>query len=203
VPKIVDHEQRRREVADAVLRVVARKGVVGVTLNEVAGESGWSRGVLTHYFDNKDALLEAALRQGMRQISANLQTAAAEPDTRRALRLVLEEILPLDERRLAFSRVYVSFMAEAIVAEHLRSYFAYNHGAWRDLITTLVERGQAGGQIDPSVGARATAEALGALAEGLRMRALFDPTLTAGRQQADLAGWLDVLLPAPEVDGPK
>jgi AcrR family transcriptional regulator len=157
--------------------------------------------VLTHYFDNKDALLEAALRQGMREISANLQTAAAEPDTRRALRLVLEEILPLDERRLAFSRVYVSFMAEAIVAEHLRSYFAYNHGAWRDLITSLVERGQAGGEIDPGVQARATAEALGALAEGLRMRALFDPTSSAGRQRADLAAWLDTLLPGAEVDG--
>ncbi|MEZ5265494.1 MAG: TetR/AcrR family transcriptional regulator [Acidimicrobiales bacterium] len=45
----------------------------------MALESGWSRGVLTHYFDNKDALLEASLRHGMRTIAANLAAAAEAP----------------------------------------------------------------------------------------------------------------------------
>jgi AcrR family transcriptional regulator len=198
MPKIVDHEQRRREVAQAVLRVVARQGVVGVTLNAIAAESGWSRGVLTHYFDNKSSLLEAALRQGMREISANLRAAAGQAEARRALRLVLEAALPLDERRLAFSRVYVSFMAEAMVSEHLQAYFTYNHGAWRDLIAAIVERGCDQGEIGGKVDAHWVADALGAMAEGLRMRALFDSRLSADRQRAQLAGWIDTFLPVPD-----
>jgi AcrR family transcriptional regulator len=160
MPKIVDHEQRRHEVAEVVLQLVARKGVAGVTLNDVAAASAWSRGVLTHYFGSKDAMLETALRQGMRDISANLQKAATEPDTRQALRLVLEEVMPLDTRRLAFARVHGSFMAEAMVTEHLRPYFSYNHQAWRTLIATLIEQGCARNEIDPGVDAGWAADML-------------------------------------------
>ena len=197
MPKIVDHEQRRGEVAEAVLRLVARKGVGAVTLNDVAAESGWSRGVLTHYFDNTGALLEASLRHGMRTIAANLAAAAGAADVRRALARVLEEVLPLDERRLAFSRVYVGFMAEAIVSEHLQGYFTFNHAAWRDTIATLVQRGVRHGDFAADVSPPAAADALAALTEGLRMRALFDPTLTATRQRATLNGWLSAQLPPP------
>ncbi len=197
MPKIVDHEERRREVADAVLRLVARQGVTGVTLNDVAAESGWSRGVLTHYFGSKGELLEAALRHGMRTIAANLQAAAAQPQVRRAIGGALEEILPLDERRLAFSRVYLSFMAEAIVAEHLRGYFTFNHDAWRTAVSAMIERGIHEGCIAPSVRPVTAAETLAALTEGLRMRALFDERLSPRRQRAHLAGWIDAVLPRP------
>ncbi|MGE0729342.1 MAG: TetR/AcrR family transcriptional regulator [Acidimicrobiia bacterium] len=201
MPKVVDHEQRRGEVAEAVLRLVARKGVGAVTLNDVALESGWSRGVLTHYFDNKDALLEASLRHGMRTIAANLAAAADGPEVRRALAQVLEEVLPLDERRLAFSRVYVGFMAEAIVSEHLQGYFGFNHAAWRDTIAALVRRGVQQGHIDAAVEPHPAADALAALTEGLRMRALFDAELTPPRQRAVLDRWLAALLPAPSPGG--
>lgn len=196
MPKIVDHDERRREVAQAVLRVVARNGVAGVTLNEVAEESGWSRGVLTHYFGAKDALLEAALRLGMREISENLADAAADPDPWRALQRVLEEIVPLDERRLAFSRVYTSFMAEAMVAEHLQGYFSYNHEAWRKLITDLLFRAESEGAVVADHASAASA--LAALAEGLRARALFDVDLTPDDQRRQLCSWVAYLVPKKE-----
>lgn len=197
MPKIVDHDERRREVAEVVLRLVARKGVAGVTLNDVATESAWSRGVLTHYFGNKDALLEAALRQGMRDTAGRLQRASTEPDTRLALRTVLEEVLPLDARRLAFARVYGSFMAEAMVMRHLQPYFTYNHQAWRTLIATLIVRGREAAEIDAGVDPTAAADMLGALTEGLRMRALFDSSLTPADQRRYLAEWIEQFLPAP------
>ncbi len=191
MPKIVDHDERRREIAEVVLAIIARHGVAGVTLNNVAEESGWSRGVLSHYFTNKDHLLEAGLRQGMRTISTNIDEAATDPDARNALRRVLEEVLPLDERRLAFARVYVAFLAEAIVTEHLRHYFTYNHEAWRTVLETLLQRGESEQTWRLAESPSTLSSRLGALTEGLRMRALIDPALTPSAQRAQLDAWVD------------
>src|ERR1700684_3559211 len=61
VPKEVDHPARRRELADAACRVIARNGLSGTTLAHVAEESGWSIGSIRYYFPNKDELVASAL----------------------------------------------------------------------------------------------------------------------------------------------
>src|ERR1700761_3168840 len=61
MPKEVDHPARRRELADAACRVIARNGLAGTTLADVAEESGWSIGSIRYYFPNKDELGASAL----------------------------------------------------------------------------------------------------------------------------------------------
>jgi len=63
VPKVVDHEERQREIAGAVWRAVARRGIEAATMREIADEAGFSTGVLAHYFEDKDALLMAILER--------------------------------------------------------------------------------------------------------------------------------------------
>ena len=57
MPKIVDHEQRRSELAAAVWRLASRDGLEAVTLRAVSAEAGWSTGALNHYFSDKEKLL--------------------------------------------------------------------------------------------------------------------------------------------------
>ncbi len=61
VPKYVDHAARRRELADAACRVIARNGLAATTLADVAAESGWSIGSIRYYFPDKDTLVASAL----------------------------------------------------------------------------------------------------------------------------------------------
>src|ERR1700684_3087916 len=61
MPKEVDHDARRRELADAASRVSARTGLSATTLAQVAEESGWSIGSIRYYFPNKDELIASAL----------------------------------------------------------------------------------------------------------------------------------------------
>ena len=46
MPKVVDHEERRRELAHAVWRVIRRQGVDRASVRTVALEAGWSPGAL-------------------------------------------------------------------------------------------------------------------------------------------------------------
>src|SRR5919198_1840349 len=62
MPRIVDHEQRRAEVAAAVWRIVSRDGLEAATVRRVAAETGMSTSVVSHYFAGKDDLLRLAFR---------------------------------------------------------------------------------------------------------------------------------------------
>lgn len=112
VPKIVDHDQRRAELGAAVRRVVARAGVEGATVRAVAAEAGWSMGALRYYFGTQDELLDFAVGASLSDIPVRLRrildTQESGPARARAL---IEEMLPLDDDRLAEVRVYLAFMA--------------------------------------------------------------------------------------------
>ncbi|MFC7487012.1 TetR/AcrR family transcriptional regulator [Knoellia sp. CPCC 206453] len=112
MPKIVDHDQRRAELGAAVRRVVARAGVAGATVRAVAAEAGWSMGALRYYFRTQDELLDFAVDASLSDIPVRLQRIldTQEPGPARAQALI-EEMLPLDEDRLAEVRVYLAFMA--------------------------------------------------------------------------------------------
>jgi AcrR family transcriptional regulator len=62
MPKIVDHEQRREELALLTLGVVRAVGIEGATIREIARRGGLSMGVLTHYFTSKDQMVAFAFR---------------------------------------------------------------------------------------------------------------------------------------------
>ncbi|WP_040159585.1 TetR/AcrR family transcriptional regulator [Mobilicoccus massiliensis] len=121
MPKIVDHDQRRAELAEAVWRVVLRVGVEGASVRAVAAEAGWSMGALRYYFSTQDGLLEFAIdRMGQRIFDrvrgyyAGVSDGQAE-GFERAVR-TLCELLPLDEERHGEVLVWMSFMTRARVS---------------------------------------------------------------------------------------
>ncbi|MGH3910171.1 MAG: TetR/AcrR family transcriptional regulator, partial [Pseudonocardiaceae bacterium] len=61
MPKRVDHRARRTQIADALMRVAATKGLQAVSLRHVAHEAGVSAGMVQHYFRTKDEMMTFAL----------------------------------------------------------------------------------------------------------------------------------------------
>ncbi|TIX73739.1 MAG: TetR family transcriptional regulator, partial [Mesorhizobium sp.] len=56
-------EIRRKELRRAAFAVLQREGVAGATLEKVAAEAGASKGIVLHYFRNKQELFEHAMRE--------------------------------------------------------------------------------------------------------------------------------------------
>lgn len=64
-PRKKDHEaseEKRRTILLAVEKIVAEKGVLGVTSKSVAQTAGISHGLLHYYFANKDEMMLAMIR---------------------------------------------------------------------------------------------------------------------------------------------
>ncbi|MGO2985400.1 MAG: TetR/AcrR family transcriptional regulator, partial [Brevibacterium aurantiacum] len=59
MPKIVDHDQRRRDLVEATLRIILRQGLAGATMRDIATEAGFANGAMKSYFASKSDLLAA------------------------------------------------------------------------------------------------------------------------------------------------
>jgi AcrR family transcriptional regulator len=177
MPKIVDHDQRRAELADVVLDLIAREGIKAVTTRSVAELSGWSTGVINHYFKSHHGLLVGALQraaeiQGRMFRQLRLDSTA---DPLERLRLLTESILPLDDRRIAMTRIFLVFYAEAGANPDAREEVVdYLHN-WRRVVQRIVEDAQASDQVPADISSVQLATELVALADGMAMHAMLDP----------------------------
>jgi AcrR family transcriptional regulator len=78
MPKIVDHDQRRDEIALVACRVVADYGFDQATVVRIAREAGYTTGMVAHYFDTKQDIIIAALRLILRRIEERLTRPAGQ-----------------------------------------------------------------------------------------------------------------------------
>ena len=87
-------EERRRQILDAAVRVLAKKGYHAARVSDIAEEAGVAYGLVYHYFDSKDAVLEAIFREmwGMMVAAINAVESPDEPpceQLRKACAIVL------------------------------------------------------------------------------------------------------------------
>jgi TetR/AcrR family transcriptional regulator, transcriptional repressor of bet genes len=169
VPKQVDHEQRRREIAAALCQLAAERGLEGVSLGEVAAEAGVSKGLVQHYFRNKDLMLHYAtgyLRERIdRQITA--RTAGAQAEPREALRATLLALLPLDPNDRTDSLVANAFLFRALKDPAMAERFRQGHTLLRDAITGLAETAFPARHADPAQEADLLLAVVGGLANAV------------------------------------
>lgn len=63
MPKIVDHDQYRRELLNQCFDLFAERGYAALTMRQIAQGLGVSTGTLYHYFPNKEGLFEQLVRE--------------------------------------------------------------------------------------------------------------------------------------------
>jgi AcrR family transcriptional regulator len=194
MPKLVDPDQRRSELAQAVWTVIRRDGLQRASVRNVAREAGLSMGSLRHYFASQSELLCFAMQLvGDR---ARARVAALEPaaDPRRRAEQLLAELVPLDDERRAESEVWLAFTGHALVdpaqrAIHQRIHDQLN-GACATAITILADAGLTAEGLDVAL----EASRLHALLDGLALHAVMRPEqVTPSRITAVIARHLDTL----------
>lgn len=172
------HEQRCREIADAVLEIVAERGLPAVSLSEVAARAGVSAGRVQHYFPSKKELIEAAFDRGNDLSSARINAKigqdpqAASP--RAVLTVVLTELIPYDPTTRVHMRVRQSFTARALADEAIAARLRQDYARLHQTLSLLIRSDQDAGRIPATADPEGTAAGLVALAEGLAYYVLID-----------------------------
>lgn len=174
------------ELVEAVWRVALRRGLEEATLREIAAEAGWSTGVLSHYFADKDDLIGFAFRLVVERASARYRRAAEHFDPVERLRGALRETLPLDEERLVEARVWLAFLGRSLTHPGLARERQALYATWRASVAGLLEAGQHVGAFRDELQRETEAAGLIALVDGLALQAVSEPDALPRPRQEEL-----------------
>jgi TetR/AcrR family transcriptional regulator, transcriptional repressor of bet genes len=138
MPKIVDHEKRRDEIALVACRVVAEGGFDQATIVRIAREAGYTTGMVAHYFDTKQDIILAALRLMLRRIDERLQrnSEGERPD----LLTLLMEMLPVDEERFIECAFWTAFWGQVTADKRLKRINSWLHREYQRLFERCLSR---------------------------------------------------------------
>ena len=139
MPKIVDHDQRRDEIALVACRVVAENGFDQATIVRIAREAGYTTGMVAHYFDTKQDIIIAALRLILRRIEERLTKPSGQE--RADLLALLSEALPVDEHRFIECAFWTAFWGQVSADKKLKRVNAWVHREYMRLFERCLSQG--------------------------------------------------------------
>jgi len=170
-------DERKTQILNAAELVFTKKGLDSARMDDIAEETGLSKGTLYLYFKSKDVLIIAILErffQGVFKLLSdrkNNQISATE-----AINQFTEEAIRDYKRMLRLMPVAYEFLALAFrnktVQKALSQYFKH----FMDMLVPIIKRGIDSGEfrnVDPSE----TAIALGAIYEGTILLWVYDKNL--------------------------
>ncbi|MEO6087505.1 MAG: TetR/AcrR family transcriptional regulator [Umezawaea sp.] len=163
MPKVVDQDERRRLIAEAVRRIAADRGLEAVSLGEVAAEAGISKGLVQHYFSSKDEMLRYATTTLRGQVEEQLPADLGEA----GLRATVLALLPVDEKRRSDALVANAFLMRALKDPEIAERFRAGHAQLRAMIAALIVGSQAAGDVSMDLDPTTEADLVLALVSGL------------------------------------
>lgn len=192
MPRIVDRDERRREICDVLLDIVAEVGIAGATIRAVADRSGWSTGVIGHYFRDRRDLLLGGMRRAA-EIAAEYATNVLSSNIGglQAIELLLENLMFIDRRRLALNRIFLFFYAEALRDDDLRVELESYLLDWRKAVARAIHRAQDSGDLPKDLDPKQVAQDLVGMTDGLSVHAMLDPEIMGRvRERPHVRFWL-------------
>ncbi|UKY53470.1 TetR/AcrR family transcriptional regulator [Streptomyces inhibens] len=145
--------RKRRQIAEALWRIAAERGLHAASLREVAAEAGVSLRTVQYHFESKHQLLVAALHmlheENERIARSRIDHDPADP--RALLRAVLEEFLPVDDQRATALRVFAAYYARSLTDPALAEVFLSGDQPLERLVADLIAAAQAGGRTAPGL----------------------------------------------------
>jgi AcrR family transcriptional regulator len=203
VPRRVDHEERRRQIADALVRTAATRGLHATGMRDVAAEAGVSLRLVQYYFGTKEELLLAAMQQLATQFSdrvlariQGMREKGSPAGPRDVIAAILTEALPADDQSRTFTLVYTAYLALSLTDPALAIRpLARNSSIVGDVIAAQLQAAQADGDMAAGLDADVEAISLLTMSAGLGTSVLAGQS-TPGQAQAVIDYHLRRLFPA-------
>lgn len=184
MPKIIDHDARRKLIVETYLRLVAERGVQHATAKSICAELGTSTGSLWHYFRSFDDVVDQAVLSVFER-----DVERVEHLTERGLAgvcVAIEALLPLDPTTRVEADLIVAFWGQTAQRAHLRGHMASTE-VFSAVLRRVVAEAVADGDLRSDTPVEILAEALNQLLDGAQVSHALDPDLPNSRRLARMA----------------
>ncbi len=172
MPRVVDHRERRRQVAMATADLISQMGVEAVTIRAIADHLGYSTAIVQHYFPNKRQLLlythhllSSSVERQLREILANDPANITD---------LIKSLLPLSERARQRWQMWLAYRGTSMIdKEYAEAHHRLVHIV-REIIEDCLRASHDHENLAPRLDLKVAARRFMALVHGVGVEALFD-----------------------------
>lgn len=164
--------RNRQDLLEAAQRVFVRDGYAGTTIDAVAEDAGFSKGVVYSQFGSKADLFLALVEQRIEtRAAAHDAIAVAGGDTIQAL---AQRIAADEAAAPGWAEVLVEFRSTALRDPQVNRRYAQAHARTVERLAAVLASVQPAAGSEPLLDARTTAQVILALASGLALERAVD-----------------------------
>ncbi len=198
-PRVVDKNQRKKEIALAALDLFAQNGFEATSISQVAKSAGISKGSIYLYFRSKEDLIFHAVGtwadQIMEQTGSEVPSDLPPPERLRALVHAMVDVFLADERSVRIgAAIFQLFLTSPLLLSQRDLTREVFRGA-RESIVDILRDGVSQGVFRPETAREAESIAINLLAylDGIGLHYYMSRSYFDLMNQVDL--YLDHLLP--------
>lgn len=177
MPKIVDHDHKRKIIAETAWKIIKTEGIERASIRRIASEAGMSTGALRHYFSNQDELLlfimEYFLARG-RERSENISWST---NPLNAVRETLLELVPVSQDKQTETGVWLVFAIRSLTSAALNAKKDELTEGEYILMEALLEILIKAGCINKTINIEIEKLRLAVIIEGISIHALLRPDI--------------------------
>ncbi len=175
MPKIVDHDEKRKQIAEAAWNIIRKEGVEKASIRRVAAEAGISSGALRHYFSTQDEMLLFIMNYYLEEGKKRSQNKEWSENPVQAVEEVLLELVPIDEEKKIETSVWWILALRSLTSDTIKDKKDEMTDGTYELANSMIEILALKGVLSDSMNAELEKSRLTALIEGLSIHALLRP----------------------------
>lgn len=186
MPKIVNHEERREFIARVSADIIADQGLEHATIREIAARTGFSKGVIEHYFDDKDHIIDMALNWVNERFMIRERKATEGKKGLAALHARLTGALPLTRESVQEWKIRLRFWSIAAVQNDLHSLQTRRLTLTRQRYEQDLDEAKALDELHSEIDTTHAADMLIHFVSGVSCHAIIAPTYYSKRYLKDV-----------------
>jgi len=189
LPKLVDHNARRAEIAQATWAAVGDVGIERLRLRDIAAEVNFTTGVFAHYFPDKNSVLRYAFNLAYERAHERiLRVNKTITSPLQRLNNALVALIPDKKRPDSLAFVSICFGIRNRNDPLLVSAYKQTRNEYRRLLKSYLEDAFQAGEIEPGESPDKIMELILAVLDGVCIAALLNPSGYSKNRGARVVG---------------
>ncbi|WP_191557688.1 TetR/AcrR family transcriptional regulator [Metabacillus idriensis] len=177
MPKVIDHEKRKIQLAEATWKIIAEEGIEQATVRKIASASGLSVGALRHYFPTQSELLSYSMELVSERVRHRALAKTYKGNPLDIVKESISELLPADDERKIEMEVWLAFSVKMLVDTKLRPLSENVYQEMHDGLGQVLQLLSKLGMLKDELDMEAEINRLHSLVDGLALHHLLHPSV--------------------------
>ncbi|MCM3594978.1 TetR family transcriptional regulator [Metabacillus idriensis] len=177
MPKVIDHEKRKIQLAEATWKIIAEEGIEQATVRKIASASGLSVGAIRHYFPTQSELLSYSMELVSERVRHRALAKTYKGNPLDIVKESISELLPADDERKIEMEVWLAFSVKMLVDTKLRPLSENVYQEMHDGLGQVLQLLSKLGMLKDELDMEAEINRLHSLVDGLALHHLLHPSV--------------------------